>query len=64
MTLRHDGRCGDKAHLAIDMSRPISGIRAVAPLNLEGMRQLVDGLMDCIYAIERRARFDTDKKEQ
>lgn len=57
VTLRYDDRCGDKAHLAIDMGRPISGVRAAAPLTLDGMRQLVDGLMDCVYALERNARI-------
>lgn len=56
VTLRYDDRCGDKAHLAIDMGRPISDVRAAAPLTLDGMRQLVDGLMDCVYALERKAR--------
>lgn len=64
VTLLHDDRCGDKAHLAIDMGRPISGVRAVAPLTLDGMRQLVDGLMDCIQTIERKQRIDADEKEQ
>lgn len=64
VTLRHDSLCGDKAHLAIDMGRPISGVRAAAPLTIEGMRQLVDGLMDCIYAVERNERLDTDNKDQ
>ena len=57
VTLRHDDRCGDKAHLAIDMGHQINASAACAPLTLDGMRQLVDGLMDCIDALERKARI-------
>lgn len=64
VALRHDDRCGDKAHLSIDMGRPISGVKATAPLALSDMHKLVDGLMDCIHAIERKERLDTDEKEQ
>lgn len=64
VTLRHDDRCGDKAHLAIDMGRPISGVKASAPLTLNDMHQLVDGLMDCIHAIEHKGRLNAHDKEQ
>jgi hypothetical protein len=57
VTLRYDDRYGDKAHLAIDMGRPISGVWAAAPLTLDGMRLLVDGLLDAIDAIERHRRI-------
>ncbi|MNU10115.1 hypothetical protein D3C72_2570870 [compost metagenome] len=58
ITLEHDGQCGDKAYLAIDMGYPISGVKATAPLALDGMRELVNGLMDSIQAIERNIRLD------
>ncbi|WP_454703414.1 hypothetical protein [Achromobacter pestifer] len=57
VTLRHDDRCGDKAHLAIDMGHQINAGAACAPLTLDGMRQLVDGLMESIYALERKGRI-------
>lgn len=57
ITLQHDGRCGDKAHLAIGMGCPISGVKAAAPLALNDMRELVNGLMDSIQAIERNIRL-------
>lgn len=64
VTLQHDGQSGDKARLAIDMSRQGNGARAAAPLALDGMRQLVDALIDCIYAVERNGRLVADKEEQ
>lgn len=57
VTLRHDAECGDKARLAIDMGHQVGGSAAGALLTVAGMRQLVDGLMDCIYALERKGRI-------
>lgn len=57
VTLRHDAECGDKARLAIDMGHQVGGNAAGALLTVAGMRQLVDGLMDCIYAVERGGRI-------
>lgn len=57
VTLRHDARCGDKAHLAIDMGHQINASAACAPLTLDGMRRLVDGLLDSIDALERKGRI-------
>lgn len=64
VTLRHDAQCGDKARLAIDMGHRASGNTASAPLTVDSIRQLVDGLMDCIYALERKGRFDAGNKDQ
>ncbi|WP_313461491.1 hypothetical protein [Achromobacter sp.] len=57
VTLRHDGRCGDKAHLAIDMGHQVNGSAAGALLTVDGMRRLVDGLLDAIDALERKERI-------
>jgi hypothetical protein len=46
------------ASLSIDLGT-VSGRGSVAAtLDVEGMRQLVDGLMDAILAVERRQRLD------
>ena len=58
--LLHDGQSGDMPHLSIDVGHPISGSRAGASLTVEHMRQLVDGLMDCIYAVERKGRINNE----
>lgn len=57
VTLRHDAQCGDKARLTIDMGHRVSGSSVDAALSVDTMRQLVDGLMDCIYALERKGRI-------
>lgn len=46
-----------KAHLSVDAGHPVDGGKAGAPLTVDGMRVLVDGLMDCIYAVERGGRI-------
>jgi len=46
-----------KAHLSVDVGHPVEGGKAGAPLTVDGMRVLVDGLMDCIYAVERDGRI-------
>lgn len=61
--LRHDTQCGDKARLSITVGHRVTGSSVDAALSIDTMRQLVDGLMDCIYALERDERLDTDKKE-
>lgn len=57
VTLRHDARCGDKAHLAVDVGHQGNGGKVSAQLTLDDMRQLVDGLMDCIDVLERKDRL-------
>lgn len=46
-----------KAHLSVDPGHSVGESKAGAPLTVDGMRQLVDGLMDCIYAVERDGRI-------
>ncbi len=58
--LLHDGQSGDMPHLFIDMGHPISWSRAGASLTVDNMRQLVDGLMDCIHAVERKRRINSE----
>jgi len=55
--LRHDGQCGDMARLSITVGHRVSGSSIDAALSVDTMRQLVDGLMDCIYALERNGRI-------
>ncbi len=55
--LRHNDRCGDKAHLSITMGYALNGGVAYAHLPAGALRQLVDGLMDCIHALDRQARI-------
>lgn len=55
--LQHDGRFGGKAHLSIAMGYVLHGGVACAHLPVDGLRQLVDGLMDCIHTLERNARI-------
>ncbi|MFG0230531.1 hypothetical protein [Achromobacter sp. 413638] len=53
-----NGDKGDTALLRVDVGHIITGNTAAVSLNTDGMRQLVDGLMDCIFALERRARIN------
>lgn len=55
--LRHSEDFGDKAQLSIDVGHPLNGSKAGASLSVDSMHQLTDGLMDCIYAIERNIRI-------
>ncbi|MNU43061.1 hypothetical protein D3C71_318370 [compost metagenome] len=58
--LIHNRQCGDKAHLSISVGHAINGSSADAPLSIDSLHQLVDGLMDCIYALEHQARLGTE----
>jgi hypothetical protein len=55
--LRHDAQCGDKARLSITVGHRVTGSSIDAALSVDTMRQLVDGLMDCIDALERKGRI-------
>ncbi|MNY54031.1 hypothetical protein D3C86_1898470 [compost metagenome] len=46
------------ASLSIDLGTAQERGPMSATLDVEGMRQLVDGLMDAILAVERRQRLD------
>ena len=46
------------ASLSIDLGTAQERGAMSATLDVEGMRQLVDGLMDAILAVERRQRLD------
>jgi hypothetical protein len=46
------------ASLSIDLGTGPGRGPVAATLDVEGMRQLVDGLMDAIIAVERRQRLD------
>jgi len=46
------------ASLSIDLGTAQGRGPMSATLDVEGMRQLVDGLMDAILAVERRQRLD------
>jgi hypothetical protein len=59
--LRHDDQCGNKARLSITVGHRVSGSSIDAALSVDAMRQLVDGLMDCIYALERKARIHSEE---
>jgi hypothetical protein len=59
--LRHDDQCGDKARLSITVGHRVSGSSIDAALSVNTMRQLVDGLMDCIYALERKGRIHSEE---
>ncbi|WMD23340.1 hypothetical protein RAS12_13505 [Achromobacter seleniivolatilans] len=62
--LRRDDQCGRKAHLSISAGHAASGSSANAPLTVDAMRQLVDGMMDCIQALERNGRvFSEDSHD-
>lgn len=58
VSLIHDRKCDHKAHLSIDVATPTATPKACAPLTVRQMQQLVDGLMDCIQAIERNIRLE------
>lgn len=58
-----DDSAVDTALLRIDVGHALNGSIASAPLNVSGMRKLVDGLMDCIFALERDARASQDGRE-
>ncbi|MNL52748.1 hypothetical protein D3C87_1759470 [compost metagenome] len=61
--LQHNDRCEGKPRLSITVGHIINGSSADAHLSIETMHQLVDGLMDCICALERKERIhsvDTD----
>lgn len=60
----HNAQCGDKVRLVIDMGHQVNGTKAGALLTLDGVRHLVEGLLDAIDALERKSRLDTDNKEQ
>jgi hypothetical protein len=62
VTLLHDCQCGDKARLAIDMGHRVNGTTAGALLTVDGMRRLVDGLLDTIDALERTERIYGEQK--
>ncbi|WP_447988305.1 hypothetical protein [Achromobacter spanius] len=55
--LSHDDQCGDKARLSITVGHRVNGSSIDASLSVETMRQLVDGLLDAIYALERKGRI-------
>lgn len=57
--LQHNSQCGAKAHLSVTVGHRVSGSSVDAFLSVDHMRQLVDGLMDCIYAIERNGRIQS-----
>lgn len=54
--LVHNPLSGDKAHLSITVGHNINGSTADAHLSMSSLHQLVDGLMDCIYSLERKER--------
>lgn len=58
--LRHDDQCGYKARLSITVGHRVNGSSIDASLSVDTMRQLVDGLMDCIYAVERKGRIQRE----
>lgn len=62
VTLLHDSQCGDKVRLAIDMGHRVNGTTAGALLTVDGMRRLVDGLLDTIDALERTERIYGEQK--
>ncbi|WP_454676455.1 hypothetical protein [Achromobacter marplatensis] len=55
--LQHNNQCGNKAYLSITVGHRINGSSIDAPLSIDSMRKLVDGLMDCIYKLERDERI-------
>lgn len=55
--LQHNNQSGNKAFLSITVGHRINGSSIDAPLSVDNMRQLVDGLMDCIYRLERNERI-------
>lgn len=55
--LHHSDNFGDKAHISIDVGHPLNGSKAGASLSDGSMHQLTNGLIDCIYAIERNIRI-------
>ena len=53
----------DRARLSITKGRIITGSSADAHLSIDSMRQLVDGLMDCINGLEYRARHSGENSD-
>jgi len=58
--LRHDDQSGNKARLSITVGHRVNGSSIDASLSVDIMRQLVDGLMDCIYAVEHKGRIQSE----
>lgn len=56
--LAYGDQCGNKAHLSITVGHLINGSTADAHLTIDSLHQLVDGLVDCIYTLERRSRLE------
>lgn len=61
VSFRFDGNAlhpSSTASLSIDLGTAQGRGPVAATLDVEGMRQLVDGLMDAILAVERHHRLD------
>lgn len=58
VNLLHNQLCGNQAHLSITVGHIINGSTANAHLSIDNLHQLVDGLMNCIYTLERQSRLN------
>jgi hypothetical protein len=58
VSLIHDRKRDHMAHLSIAVATHAATPMACAPLTVRQMQQLVDGLVDCIQAIERNIRLE------
>lgn len=62
--LLYRGGAEGKAHLSLNVAgHPLRKSEAGASLTVDGMRCLVDGLMDCIQAIERNRRINSEESD-
>lgn len=59
LRLRHAGGRSKAALLSMERAGSLDGPTGSAPLTAADMRQLVDGLMDAIHAIEREDRISS-----
>lgn len=57
LRLRHECGKGKSALLSMECREMHGGLTGSASLTAADMRQLVDGLMDAIHAIERQERL-------
>lgn len=62
--LQLDAKRGGKARLSIDMGHTIGGSTAGASLSSTDMHDLVDALLNCIYALERTERLHGEPNRQ
>jgi len=57
LRLQHEGGKGKTALLSMGLAGSLDGASVSAPLTAADMRELVDGLMDSIHAMERQERL-------